>query len=86
MAAPFDPPANTAEKPDVPQWVPPPAPTEDLDYAKLRTLRLSLLDSQDPKEVQELVETCKAAIRDDGFLYLEDFGVSLEQVDLPLKT
>lgn len=80
MSAPFDPPTNFDSKPHVPQWIPPAPPTEDIDYAKLRTVDMSLLDSEDPKVVAQLVETVKGAIRDDGFLYLENFGISLEQV------
>jgi hypothetical protein len=80
MSAPFDPPTNFDSKSHVPQWIPPAAPTEDIDYAKLRTVDMSLLDSEDPKVVAQLVETVKGAIRDDGFLYLENFGISLEQV------
>jgi hypothetical protein len=32
--------------------------------------------------VSKLVETTKAAIKEDGFLFLTDYGVSLEQVSL----
>jgi hypothetical protein len=39
-----------------------------------------LLDSDDPAVVDGLVQKVKIAIRDDGFLFLEDYGVSLEQV------
>ncbi|ORY28195.1 hypothetical protein BCR39DRAFT_599155 [Naematelia encephala] len=80
MAAPFDPPTNFETKPHVPPWVPPPATKEPLDWAHLRTIELSLLDSPDPAVVQKLVETAKAAIKEDGFLYLTDYGVSLEQL------
>jgi hypothetical protein len=41
---------------------------------------LSLLDSDDPAVVDALVQKVKVAIRDDGFLFLEDYGVSLDQV------
>jgi hypothetical protein len=81
MAAPFNPPsADLPGKPAVEAWTPPPTSKLDIDWAKLRTIELSLLDSPDPKVVQELVDTCKVAIRDDGFIFLTNYGVSLDQV------
>jgi hypothetical protein len=55
----------------------------DLDWADLRTIELSLLDSPDPEVVAGLVATTKAAIKEDGFLFLTNYGVSLEQVQHP---
>lgn len=81
MAAPFNPPpADLPGKPTVEAWTPPPTSKLDIDWAKLRTIELSLLDSPDPKVVQGLVDTCKVAIRDDGFIFLTNYGVSLDQV------
>lgn len=54
----------------------------DLDWADLRTIELSLLDSPDPEVVANLVATTKAAIAEDGFLFLTNYGISLEQVRL----
>jgi hypothetical protein len=68
-------------KPEVPKWVPPEPTKMDLEWADLRTIELSLLDSPDPEVVAKLVATTKAAIKEDGFLFLTDYGVSLEQVD-----
>lgn len=82
MAAPFVPPTSTSPKPEVPKWVPP-EPTKlvgDEDWAQLHTIELNLLDSPDPIVVENLVQTTKAAIKEDGFLYLTNYGVSLEQV------
>ncbi|KAK4903279.1 hypothetical protein LTR27_000207 [Elasticomyces elasticus] len=79
MAAPFDPPESKG-KPAVPTWVPPPATKEPLDWAKLHTIELSLLDSPDPNVVADLVQLTKTAILEDGFLYLRDYGVSLDQL------
>jgi len=73
MAAPFQPPSIEG-KPEVPKWNPPPPPTEDIDYAKLHTIDLAL--------VQKLIATAKEAIHEDGFLYLVNYGVSLDQVSL----
>jgi hypothetical protein len=80
-AAPFNPPsANLPGKPFVPEWVPPPVTKETHNFAKLKSIDLSLLDSEDPTVVDELIQKVKVAIRDDGFLFLENYGVSLEQV------
>jgi isopenicillin N synthase-like dioxygenase len=38
------------------------------------------MDSEDPAVVENLVQQVKTAIRDDGFLFLENYGISLEQV------
>lgn len=80
-AAPFNPPpASLPGKPFVPEWVPPPVTKESHNFAKLTSIDLSLLDSEDPTLVENLIEQVKVAIRDDGFLFLENYGVSLEQV------
>lgn len=79
MAAPFTPPDHSS-KAAIPQWVPPAKPTEDLDYAKLHTIDLALVDSPNAAVRAELIEIAKSAIRDDGFLYLTNYGISLDQV------
>ncbi|KAJ5126894.1 Clavaminate synthase-like protein [Penicillium atrosanguineum] len=80
-AAPFNPPsADLPGKPSVPKWVPPPATQEKHNFAQLKSIDLSLLDSDDPAVVEELIQQVKIAIRDDGFLFLENYGVSLEQL------
>jgi hypothetical protein len=81
-AAPFNPPsANLPGKPTVAQWVPPPVTQEKENFATLQSIDLSLLDSEDPAVVDALIQQVKTAIRDDGFLFLENYGVSLEQVN-----
>lgn len=80
MAAPYQAPVSTLPKPAVPKWSPPAPTSEDLDWAKLRSIDLSLLDSQDPAVVSDLIQTTKRAIKEDGFLYLTNYGVSLDQV------
>lgn len=80
-AAPFNPPsADLPGKPFVPQWDPPPVTKEKHNFAELKSIDLSLLDSEDPAVVDELIQKVKFAIRHDGFLFLENYGVSLEQV------
>lgn len=80
-SAPFNPPqANLPGKPFVPGWVPPPVTKETHNFAKLKSIDLSLLDSDDPAVVDNLIQQVKIAIRDDGFLFLENYGISLEQV------
>lgn len=79
--APFNPPsADAAGKPHVPTWVPPPATKETHNFAELTSIDLGLMDSDDPAVVDGLVQEVKRAIRDDGFLFLENYGVSLEQL------
>lgn len=84
-SASFNPPqANLPGKPSVPEWVPPPVTKETHNFATLKSIDLSLLDSEDPAVVDHLVQQVKLAIRDDGFLFLENYGISLEQVsDMP---
>ncbi|KAL1382909.1 putative gibberellin 3-beta hydroxylase [Phyllosticta capitalensis] len=80
-AAPFTPPAaDLPGKPFVPTWIPPPVTQEKENFAELSSIDLSLLDSEDPAVVDALVQKVKSAIRDDGFLFLENYGVSLEQL------
>ncbi|KAJ5256931.1 hypothetical protein N7478_013035 [Penicillium angulare] len=80
-AASFNPPAaNLPGKPSVPGWVPPPVTNQKEEFAQLKSIDLSLLDSEDPAVVDHLIQQVKTAIRDDGFLFLENYGVSLEQL------
>jgi hypothetical protein len=77
----FDPPSpDAAGKPTVPAWVPPPITKQTDGFATLKSIDLSKMDSDDPKVVAELVEEVKVAIRDDGFIFLENYGISYEQV------
>ncbi|WWC64280.1 uncharacterized protein I303_106890 [Kwoniella dejecticola CBS 10117] len=77
----FNPPSPNAEgKPFVPDWNPPPVTKLVDNFAQLQTIELSRMDSDDPAVVDALVAQVKTAIRDDGFLFLEDYGVSLEQL------
>ncbi|RXK41976.1 hypothetical protein M231_00697 [Tremella mesenterica] len=81
MAEPYVPPTPTEPQPHVPTWIPPP-PTDGkgIEFAQLHTIELNLLEDPDPAVVQKLVETAKIAIKEDGFLYLTNYGVSLEQL------
>jgi hypothetical protein len=80
-ATPFNPPsASLPGKPFVPEWIPPPVTKEQYNFAKLKSIDLSLCDSDDPAVVDDLIQQVKGAIRDDGFLFLQNYGVSLEQV------
>ncbi|KAG5661976.1 hypothetical protein KAF25_004215 [Fusarium avenaceum] len=74
------PPADLPGKPSVAQWIPPPVTQQKENFAKLTSIDLSLLDSDDPAVVQDLVDQVKRAIREDGFLFLENYGVSIEQL------
>lgn len=80
-AAPFNPPApDLPGKPSVPAWDVPPVTQEKEDFIELTSIDLSLLDSEDPAVVDDVVQQTKRAIREDGFLFLENYGVSIEQV------
>jgi len=79
MVSSFNPP-STDGKPAVPRWQEPPPTKEDLDWASLHTIDLSLLDCSDPKVVDDLVKLTATAIKNDGFLYLTNYGVSLDQL------
>ncbi|KAI4740670.1 Clavaminate synthase-like protein [Aureobasidium sp. EXF-12298] len=52
---------------------------ETHNFAELETIDLSKLDG-DEKEQQELVADVKRAIREDGFLFLENYGIGLDQL------
>ncbi len=78
-AAAFDPPSFEG-KPEVPKWISPEPTKEDLDWANLHTIDLSLLDSPDPSVVDALVQLTKKSIKEDGFLYVTRYGVSLDQL------
>jgi hypothetical protein len=77
------PPADLPGKPFVPEWIPPPITQQKENFAELTSIDLSLLDSEDPAVVDNLVQQVKRAIREDGFLFLENYGISLEQVRPP---
>ncbi|CAG8900045.1 unnamed protein product [Penicillium egyptiacum] len=80
-SAPFNPPAaDLPGKPFVPTWVPPPVTQQKENFAELSSIDLSLMDSDEPAIVEKLVQQVKVAIRDDGFLFLENYGISLEQL------
>ncbi|KAL7418640.1 hypothetical protein Q5752_007098 [Cryptotrichosporon argae] len=79
FSAPFVSPP-TEGKPHVPKWVPPEPTKMEFDWAKLKTLDLSLLNSSDPADVERLVATAKAAMHGEGFMYLENYGISYEQL------
>lgn len=82
-AAPFNPPSpNLPGKPHVDAWVPPPVTKDTSDFAKLQYIDLSKLDSDDPSVVAGLVDQVKTAIREDGFLFLQNYGISYEQVSV----
>lgn len=80
MAAAFRPPVSNTLKPEIPKWTPPEPTKLNLDWADLHTIELALLHSPDPDVVAKLVATTKQAIKDDGFLFLTDYGVSLEDL------
>ncbi|KAL1306433.1 hypothetical protein AAFC00_005133 [Neodothiora populina] len=80
LSAPFDPPSpNLPGKPQIPDWIPPQATKEKHSFAKLETIDLSMLDG-DQERQEKVVADVKRAIRDDGFLFVENYGITLEQL------
>lgn len=76
----FNPPSATASgKPQVPPWNPPAVTKEKHNFAELTSIDLSKFESEDPKDRQQLVDDVKRAIREDGFLFIENYGITLEQ-------
>ena len=60
VTAPFNPPsADLPGKPFVPAWDVPPVTKEKHDFAQLKSIDLSLLDSDDPAVVDALVQKVK---------------------------
>ena len=78
MTAVFSPPAPTG--PAIPKWQPPKPTNAQLNWAELKDIDLSLLDSPDPEVVNDLVKLTATATREDGFLYLTNYGISLDQL------
>ena len=52
----------------------------ELNWAQLRTLKLSDFDSADEAVRERLEEQFAAAVYEDGFLYLTETGLSQDQV------
>ncbi|WVQ81830.1 hypothetical protein IAT38_003957 [Cryptococcus sp. DSM 104549] len=71
-----------AVRPPLRPWVPPAETKADVKYANLRTINLGLFDSPNQADRDAVFEEFKKAIKEDGFLYLENFGLTQEQIDL----
>lgn len=80
MAAPFKPPMSSARKPTAPKWIPLESTKMSLDWADLHTIELSLLDSPNPDVIAKVVATTEQVIEENGFLFITDYGVSLEDL------
>lgn len=76
------PPADGPGKVHIDNWVPPPVTQQVDNFAQLSTIDLSLMDSADPAVVRKLEQQIKTAIREDGFLFLENYGVDIDQVSV----
>lgn len=77
--APFNPPlANLPSKPFILEWVPPLAIKEKHNFAKLKSINLSLLNLDNPTVVNSLIKLVKVAIYNNGFLFLKNYRVCLE--------
>lgn len=73
-------PPDPKDLPHVPPWNPPAPTKESLDWADLHTIELSDLDSPDPKVVAALIATTKTAIKNDGFLYVTNYGLDISDL------
>ena len=73
---------SSSDQIDVPAWVPPtPSSRDDLDWAPLHTLDLSLVQGEEFDQVPEhVVKEVGEAFSRDGFIYVENHGLSYEQV------
>ena len=69
-----------ATKPPFRKYVAPPTTEADIEYCNLRTIKLSQVDSPIPEEREAVYQEFKRAVREDGFFFLEDFGLTQEQV------
>ena len=69
-----------AVPPTIKPWVAPPETKGDVKWANLRTIDLSKVDSPDPAVQKEVFEEFRTAIKEDGFLYLVNFGLTQDQV------
>lgn len=56
----FNPP-TIEENPFVPEWIPPPLTKETHNFAQLKSIDLSKLDTEDPAVVDDLVQEVKQA-------------------------
>ncbi|KAK4686180.1 hypothetical protein P7C73_g3952, partial [Tremellales sp. Uapishka_1] len=70
---------DSSKLPPIPTYVPTKPTSLDIKWADLTEIDLSKLHSSDPAVVDELVRTTARAIREDGFLYVTNYGMSLEQ-------
>jgi hypothetical protein len=67
---------NTEGKPAIPSWVAPPeTKLDDIQWQPLRTLDLALLDGT-PEHQKECQETFAAAVKNEGFVLIKNFGVA----------
>lgn len=67
---------DTEGKPAIPSWVAPPeTKLDDIQWQPLRTLDLALLDGT-PEQQKECQETFAAAVKNEGFVLIKNFGVA----------
>lgn len=67
-------------KPNVPAWVAPPeTKLDNIEWQRLRTLDLSLLDGSEEDQAR-CVEEFSQAVQNEGFMLIKNFGVPPEQV------
>lgn len=62
--------------PAVPEWIPPKPTEEQVEWANILTVDLSLYDTKK----DELIDTVATALQRDGFFYVVGHGIDLETV------
>ncbi|WRT68845.1 uncharacterized protein IL334_005826 [Kwoniella shivajii] len=66
------------ERVEIPPWKEPPVTKENLSWAELETIDLTLLDSNNPEIRKTLIAAAKKALTVDGFLFVTGTGISDE--------
>ncbi|KAF9011874.1 hypothetical protein BDQ17DRAFT_1396920 [Cyathus striatus] len=67
---------KSGNPPNVPEWIPPPATKEDVEWADILTVDLSLYDTKR----EELIKTVETALQRDGFFYVVGHGIEPEKL------
>lgn len=72
----MSPPSLPSDVPPVPRWKPAEPTREEVEWADILTVDLSLYDTQKDR----LVETVATALQRDGFFYVVGHGIPIETV------
>lgn len=70
-----------SKRPYLPRWKAPPPTKQEVEWADILTVDLSLYDTDKPK----LIETVQTALQRDGFFYVVGHGIDTEEVSMNFK-